>query len=52
MRGVDHDDVDPGVEQRFGASQAVLAGAGGRGDAQPAMLVLAGVGELWPSRCP
>ena len=44
VRGVDDHDVDPGVEQRLGALKAIVAGAGRGGDAQPALLVLAGVG--------
>ena len=43
MRGVDDQHVEPGVKQRLGALDAVGAGAGGGGDAQPAVLVLAGV---------
>ena len=45
VRGIDHQHVDAGVEQRLGALDAVLAGAGRGGDAQPAVLVLAGVGK-------
>ena len=44
MRGVDHDDVAFRLDQRHGAGIAVLAHAGGGGDAQAAALVLAGVG--------
>ena len=45
VRGVDDHDVDPGVEQRLGALELGVAGAGGRGDAQPAVLVLAALGK-------
>ena len=43
VRGVDDHDVDPGGEQRLGPLELLAAGAGGGGDAQPAVLVLAGV---------
>ena len=46
VRGVDHDDVDLGIDQQLGAAQPVLADAGRRGGAQAALLVLAGAGEL------
>ena len=42
MRGVDHDHVHLGGDQRLGAGMPVLAHAGRRGDAQPAELVLVG----------
>ena len=45
VRGIDHQHVDAGIEQRLGALDAVLAGAGRGGDAQPPVLVLAGVGK-------
>jgi hypothetical protein len=41
---VDHDDVDLGVEQRLGAGETVLADAGGGGDPEAALGVLAGGG--------
>ena len=44
VRGVDHDQIDAGVDQRLGAGKALVADRGGGGDAQPALLVLAGVG--------
>ena len=40
VRGIDHHDIDPGGEQGLGAFELGLAGAGGGGDAQPAVLVL------------
>ena len=43
VRGIDDDDVDAGVDQRLGALEAVIADAGRGGDAQAALLVLAGV---------
>ena len=46
VRGVDHDHVDPGVDQHLARAQPVLADAGRRGGAQPALLVLAGAGNL------
>ena len=44
VRRVDDDDVDAGVEQRLGPGKAGLADAGRAGDAQAAVLVLAGLG--------
>jgi len=53
MRGVNHDQIDLGIEQRFGARHAVLAGAGRRGDAQPAFFRLwSRWGSAAPFRCP
>ena len=46
MGGVDDDDVDLGLQQRLGALQPLGPDAGGRGDAQAALLVLAGIGEF------
>ena len=43
VRGVDHDEIDAGVDQRLGARIALVADRGRRGDAQPPLLVLAGV---------
>ena len=43
VRGVDHDEIDAGVDQPLGALEAVLADRGRGGDAQPALRVLAGV---------
>ena len=43
MRGVDHDKVDARRDQRLGAGKALVADRGGGGDAQAALLVLAGV---------
>ena len=45
MGGIDHQHVDAGIEQRLGALDAVIARAGRRGDAQPALVVLAGMGK-------
>ena len=42
VRGVDDDDVDAGVDQRLGALEAGVADRGRGGDAQAALLVLAG----------
>ena len=42
MRGVDHDQVDAGIDQPLGALETVLADGGRGGDAQPALRVLAG----------
>jgi len=44
VRGVDDHDVDTGGEQRFGALQLGAAGTRCGGDAEPAVLVLAGKG--------
>ena len=44
VRGIDDDDVDAGVDQRFGPLKPRIADTGGGGDAQTALLVLAGVG--------
>ena len=43
MRGVDHDQIDAGRHQPLGAVEALVADRGGGGDAQPALLVLAGI---------
>ncbi len=43
VRGVDHDQIDAGGDQRLGAGKAFVADGGGGGDAQAALLVLAGV---------
>ena len=43
VRGIDHDEVDAGLDQRLGAREALVADRGGGGDAQAALLVLAGV---------
>ena len=43
VRGVDHDEIDAGLDQPLGAQEAFVADRGGGGDAQPALLVLAGV---------
>ena len=43
VRGIDHDEIDAGRDQRFGAREALVADGGRGGDAQPALLVLAGV---------
>ena len=43
MRRVDHQHVDAGIEQSLGPRQPLVAGAGGGCDAQPALLVLAGI---------
>ena len=45
VRGVDDDDVDLRVEQRLRPLEPLRADAGRRADAQPSVLVLAGVGE-------
>ena len=42
--GIDHQHVHLGVEQRLGAGQSIVAGAGRGGGAQAALVVLAGVG--------
>ena len=53
VRGIDDDEVDAGVDQQLGALEALVADRGRGGDAQPALLVLAGVRvERAPSRCP
>ena len=44
VRGVDHDEIDAGLDQPLGAVEALVADRGGGGDAQAALLVLAGVG--------
>ena len=46
MGRVDDDDVDLGLQQRLGALHALGPDAGGRGHAQAALLVLAGIGEF------
>ena len=43
VRGVDHDEIDAGLDQPLGALEALVADRGGGGDAQPALLVLAGI---------
>ena len=43
VRGIDHHEIDAGIDQRLGARQTVGADAGGGADAQAALLVLAGV---------
>ena len=43
VRGVDHHEIDAGRDQRLGAGEALVADRGGGGDAQAALLVLAGV---------
>ena len=43
VRGIDDDEIDAGVDQRLGALEALVADGGRGGDAQPALLVLAGV---------
>ena len=42
--GVDHDQIDAGIDQPLGAGEAVIADAGRRRDAQAPLLVLAGIG--------
>ena len=44
VRGIDHDEVDAGLDQALAARIAGFADRGGGGDAQPALLVLAGIG--------
>ncbi len=44
--GVDHDHVDFGIDQGFGAADGVVADADGRRGPQPSLRVLAGVGVL------
>ena len=53
VRGIDDDEVDAGLDQPLGALEPLVADGGGGGDAQAALLVLAGVriGRP-PSRCP
>ena len=43
VRGIDHHQIDAGRDQRFGAREALVADRGGGGDAQAALLVLAGI---------
>ena len=43
VRGVDHHQIDAGLDQRLGAREALVADRGGGRDAQAALLVLAGV---------
>ena len=43
VRGVDHDQIDAGFDQPLGAVITLVADRGRRGDAQPPLLVLAGV---------
>ena len=52
MRGIDHDDIDAGIDQRLGAGEALFADAGRGRDAQPALLVLGALGWCAPSPCP
>jgi hypothetical protein len=42
MRGIDHDDVDAGLDQPLGALIAALADGGRGGNAQPALRILGG----------
>ena len=42
MRGIDHDQIDAGIDQQFGALKAALADGGRGRDAQSALRVLAG----------
>ena len=44
VRRVDDDDVDAGIDQQLGAREARLPHGRRRGDAQPPLLVLAGIG--------
>ena len=44
VRGVDDDEIDAGLDQPFGALEALVADGGRRRHAQPPLLVLAGVG--------
>jgi hypothetical protein len=46
MRGVDHDHVTARLQQRFGTANTILTDTGGGGDAQPTLLILAGVRVL------
>ena len=43
MRGIDHDKIDSGRDQRLGPREAFIADRRGGGDAEPALLVLAGI---------
>ena len=43
MGGIDHHHVDPGVDQRLAALEALVADGRGGGDAQAAQLILAGM---------
>jgi len=43
VRGVDHDQIDAGRDQRLGARETLVADRGRGGDAQAALFVLAGV---------
>ena len=43
VRGIDNDQIDAGVDERFAARVAGLADIGRGGDPQPALLVLAGI---------
>ena len=53
VRGIDHDQIDAGVDQPLGALEAALADRGRGGDAQPALRVLAGAADARPpSPCP
>ena len=53
VRGIDHQHVDAGLDQRLGPLQPGRAGADRGADPQPAVRVLAGVREeSAPSRCP
>lgn len=42
VRGVDHDEIDAGIDQPLGALEAAIADRGGGGDAEAALRVLAG----------
>ena len=42
MRGIDHDQIDTGLDQPFGALVTALADRGRRGDPQPSLRILAG----------
>ena len=46
VRGVDHDQINAGLDQPFGALEAIVANAGGGRHAQAAVLILAGIGVL------
>ena len=43
VRGIDHHQIDAGLDQRLGAPEAELAHRGGGRHPQPALLVLAGI---------
>ena len=44
VRGIDHHQIDAGGDQRLGAGKALVADGRGGGDAQTALIVLAGIG--------